>query len=284
MVLMEPPMLAAGLLVGAVEPARGALADATLAAGALVGAGIAFGLLTDSIVFGDAVGQDPERARMPYQVAGLATATAASLAALRMVMTSGAARLAWDAAALLLGAAVLLPGGRAAFLAAGAGAAFAPALWLGRRERLGAALLWPLGVAVAGMLALAVLLADPGRAAALLTLERLTRPEGGLDGTRWAAALARRLWRRGGRLSPAPARDGAAQRRRDRGADPARRGDGDGFHRSRQPHGVIRPGTHALRRDHGAARCIGVAASARWTWPERRCCWPCWRPSWLPLG
>ena len=201
-VLIGPVMLAAGLLVGGDPAARRVLGHAVIALGTFVGASIAVGLATDAVVLGGAVGRDPSRVRVQYQVAGLAIACAAGLAALRVVAARGFARLLWLLLLGALAAAVLLPGGRAAFLALGVVVALAPALRLGLEGRGWAALSWLALVGLGGVAALAILLADPERAASLATLERLLRDDGGVESAReilWGEA-----WRRAGWLGLGP--------------------------------------------------------------------------------
>jgi len=173
-VLIGPAMVAAGLAVGAEDGARRVLAAAALAIGPFVGASVAWGLLNGGVVLGGAVGANPELVRVQYQLAGLAIACAAGLAALRAVEARGARRLAWLGLTALLGAAGLLPGGRAGLLALGAAVALAPAAHLWSAGRARAALGWVAGVAAAGGIGLGLLLADPGRAEGLRTLERFT--------------------------------------------------------------------------------------------------------------
>ncbi|MFT8247261.1 O-antigen ligase family protein, partial [Roseomonas sp. BN140053] len=82
-------------------------------------------------------------------------------------------------------------GGRAALLSAGAAVALAPAARFWAAGRRGAALGWAGAAALGGAAALAVLLAAPGGASALRTLERFTG-EGLAASARpvlWAAAL-----------------------------------------------------------------------------------------------
>jgi O-antigen ligase len=196
MVLLGPVMLAAGLLAGAEERARRGFVAATLAIGPFVGLVIVHGLATDSIVLGGEIGRDPARVRVAYQIAGLAIACAGGLAALRAVTARGWARLFWLGLLLALGAAVLLPGGRAAFLGMLATVALGPALLLVLLRRPGRALLW-LGLALGGGVGLlALIMLDPGRAENLATLERLLRGMGDAPSARdqiWGAA-----WRLGG--------------------------------------------------------------------------------------
>jgi O-antigen ligase len=127
-----------------------------------------------------------------YQIAGLAIACAAGVAAVRLSLARGAARLAWGALVLVLAVAVLLPGGRAAFLALVAVVALAPALRLALAGRAERAFLWLVLVAAAGFAGLGLLLLDPARADQLATLERLLRAQGDTPSAReilWSEAL-----------------------------------------------------------------------------------------------
>jgi O-antigen ligase len=184
LVLAAPVMLAAGMLVGAEPRARRALATATLLIGLAVAAIVAWGM-----AFGwparDAL--DPQALKLQYQLAGLAMAMAAGLAAMRAAAARGPARIAWLLLVGLLAAAALIPGGRTALIALGLGVALAPALRLRGR----AALAWLFGVALLGAAGAAYLLLRPEEVEGLRTLERLTEEGGGLD-TRlglWSAAL-----------------------------------------------------------------------------------------------
>ncbi|HEY8613060.1 MAG TPA: O-antigen ligase family protein [Roseomonas sp.] len=193
-VLVAPAMLLAGLVVGGDPGARRVLAGATLAFGPFIAASIAWGLASGQVVLGGAVGANPELVRVQYQLAGLAIACAAGLAALRAVETRGAWRLGWLVLTTMLGVAGLLPGGRAGLIALGLAVALAPAahLWSAGRGR--AALGWVGLVVGAGLLGIAVLLADPMRAEGLRTLERFTgegiaasaRPVLWAEALRWA--------------------------------------------------------------------------------------------------
>ncbi len=185
--LAGPVMLAAGLLVGAEDAARRALVAVSLAIGATLAATIAWG-----VAGGWSVALPTEQARVHHQLAGLALAIAAGLAAVRVTRARGAgAALGWLCLVLVLTAAALLPGGRTALVALGLGVALAPALGLLLDGRGRAATAW-LGAcaAVAGLAVLALLL-DPEEAARLRTLERLTSDAAGLDARLglWAAAL-----------------------------------------------------------------------------------------------
>ena len=91
-VLLGPAMLLAGLLVGGDGPTLRRFAAAVIGIGLLVGAGIAWGLATDQVVLGGAVGADPARIRVQYQLAGLAIACAGGLAALRLIRGAAAGR------------------------------------------------------------------------------------------------------------------------------------------------------------------------------------------------
>ncbi len=183
--LAGPAMLAAGLLVGAEPVARAALCRVTLGIGLLLGALVGWGALGgwQALV----QGQDPDQARVHYQLAGLAMATAAALAALAAAEARGLRRLAWLLVVLGLGAAALLPGGRTALAALVLGVVLVPALGLGRRAGL-AWLLAMLAVLAAGA---AWLLLHPALAEGLRTLERLTSEPAGLEARQglWQAAL-----------------------------------------------------------------------------------------------
>ncbi len=185
-VVLGPLMLVAGLVLGAEPAARGALAAASLWIG--VGIGVLVGLGAQDMFAGP---DGLEQARVHYQLAGLAMASAAALAAVRAVESRGAARLGWLALVGGLAAASLLPGGRTALLALGAGVALAPALLLHLAGRGRAAMLWLALVALAGLAGAALLLLDPERAEGLRTLERLTGDPAGLEArlALWSAAL-----------------------------------------------------------------------------------------------
>lgn len=173
--LLGPAMLAAGALVGAEHTARRGFCSAALGIGLLVGGAVAWGVAADSVVLGGAPGADPARVRVQYQIAGLAIACAAGLAALRLVEArGGAARLFWGAAVLALAAAALVPGGRAALLGLGMAVAAAPALRLWLAGRRGAALLWLAAAGAAGLGGLGLLAyGAPGLADGLRTVERV---------------------------------------------------------------------------------------------------------------
>jgi O-antigen ligase len=187
-VLLGPLMLLAGLLAGAEPAARRAFCGASLLVGLLLAGFVGWGVLGGWAL---ALALDPEQTRLHYQLAGLAMAGAAGLAAVRAVEAHGAARLGWLALVAGLALAALLPGGRTALLALGLGVAVAPALRLGLAGRPGAALLW-LGLCglAGGAFALRLLL-NPEEAEGLRTLERLTADAAGLDARigLWGAAL-----------------------------------------------------------------------------------------------
>lgn len=172
-VLLGPAMLAAGVLVGADPPTLRRFCGAVVLVGLVVGGGVAWGVAQGEVVLGGAVGADPEKVRVQYQLAGLAIACAGGLAALRLCEARGLARPGWGLALLGLSGAALVPGGRAALLALGAGVALVPALRFVLLDRAGAALLWLAGVAAAAGGALAALLALPDLAARFETLDRL---------------------------------------------------------------------------------------------------------------
>ncbi|MBR0678856.1 O-antigen ligase domain-containing protein, partial [Roseomonas alkaliterrae] len=84
-VLVGPVMVAAGMAVAGEERALRACAAAALAIGAFTAASVAWGIATDRVVLGGAPGASPEQVRVQYQIAGLAIASAAALAALRAI-------------------------------------------------------------------------------------------------------------------------------------------------------------------------------------------------------
>ncbi|MGG5820297.1 O-antigen ligase domain-containing protein [Falsiroseomonas sp. HW251] len=188
-VLAGPAMLAAGMLLGADPAARRGLTGGSLLAGMLLAAGIVLaarsgGLLREIVV--------QDSAKTNYQVAGLAIAIAAALAAVRASESRHLLlALCWLGLVAALAAAALLPGGRTALATLGLGVAVAPALRLWRGGRPGAALAWLGAAALAGIASVALLMLDPGRAAGLRTLERLTGGVEGLDArlSLWSAAL-----------------------------------------------------------------------------------------------
>ncbi|MBW6398285.1 O-antigen ligase family protein [Roseomonas sp. HJA6] len=177
-VLLGPVMLAAGLAIAAQDRALAHCANAVLAIGAVVAASIAWGLATDRIVLGGLPGASPDQTRVQYQIAGLAIASAAALAAVRAAEAPRVfPRLLWLGFAFGLSAVVLLPGGRAALLALALALATAPAIALWRSARRGLAMLWPAAVLLATAAVLAMVLADPPLATGLRTLERLSEGE-----------------------------------------------------------------------------------------------------------
>ena len=192
-VLVGPAMLAAGLVVAAEPRALRAAAGAALAIGIFTAASVAWGIATGGVVLGGPVGANPDQVRVQYQIAGLAIASAAGIAAVRAVearsLPAGLARAGLVAA---LGAAALLPGGRTALAGLALAVAAAPAIALWRAGRRGLALAWPLGALGGALAALGVILADPSLAAGLRTAERLA--EGDLEASGrsglWAAVAA----------------------------------------------------------------------------------------------
>jgi O-antigen ligase len=190
-VLAGPAMLAAGLLACADPAARRALAGASLMIGLLLAAVIGWSAAQGSGWLG-AVASGGERAGVHHQLAGLALAIAAGLAAIRAAAAPGRlAALGWFGVVVLLGVAALLPGGRTALVALGLGVALAPALGLWRAGRGRAAAGWALGCGAAAALfalSLALNLADAER---LRTIERLTGDSAGLEARLglWVAAL-----------------------------------------------------------------------------------------------
>jgi O-antigen ligase len=190
--LAAPAMLAAGLLVGAEDAARRAFCRCCLGIGLLVAAIIAWGASAGWA----ALAQELIRGSVHHQLAGLALATAAALAAVAAVEARRwPVRIGWWLVVLVLALVALLPGGRAALLALLAGVALAPAL----RLRAGAGLAWGLAVPAAIGLGGLLLLLHPELAEGLRTLERLTAEPAGLVARRalWAEAL-----RWGGEAAP----------------------------------------------------------------------------------
>ncbi len=195
MVLACPPMLLAGLLIGADAQARRALAAAVIVIALAVGASVGWGLLTDSVVLGGEVGADPELLRVQYQLAGLAIATAGGLAAVQVAGARGWVRLPWMLLLGLLCAAVMLPGGRASLLALALAVLLLPAwrFWLGGKPR--AALGWFALAALGGAMVFALLALQFDLLERLRALERLM--EGAVSETRpqiWADALRLSGW------------------------------------------------------------------------------------------
>jgi len=189
-VLLAPPLLLAGLLVGADDAARRMLSGATLLAGLVVAGSVAAGLAAGEVQLGG--DPRPGVVRVQYQLVGLLLASASALAAVSALEARGAWRLSWLGLVAVLAAAALLPGGRAGLIGLGAGLLAAPAAWLWAAGRRGAAL----GLGLAGgtglVGAVTLLLADPALAEGFRTLERLLN--NGLDASArpalWAAALA----------------------------------------------------------------------------------------------
>lgn len=194
--LIGPVMLLAGLAIGAEPAARRVFLGAVICLGIFVAASIAWGLATDAVVLGGRVGADPSRVRVQYQVAGLAIACAAGLVALRAAAARGLGRWVWLGLLAALSAAVLLPGGRAAFVALALNVALAPALRWVLQGRAAPALGWLLLMALAGIAGLGALMLDSGSAEKLATLERLLRDDGGVDSAR--EILWDEAWRLGG--------------------------------------------------------------------------------------
>jgi O-antigen ligase len=192
-VLLGPAMLAVGMAVAGDARALRAAAGATLAIGAFVAAAVAWGLFTGGVVLGGAPGAQPDLVRVQYQIAGLAIASAAALAALRGIeAASWPRRGAWLALAAALAGSALLPGGRAALAALALALAAAPSVALWRSGRPGLALLWPLAVLGGAAAVLGVILADPTLSAGLRTVERLAEGDVAQASGRaqlWRAAL-----------------------------------------------------------------------------------------------
>lgn len=192
MVLVGPVMLAAGVLIGADQASRGAMAGGVMLIGVFVGAAVAWGVATDGVVLGGAVGADPSRTRVQYQLAGLAVASAAGLVATRLVASRGVAIPVLAAVLLGLVAASLIPGGRAAMLATGGVVYLMPATSLWLRGRRGLAIAWLGAATLAGLLGVAWLLSDPDRAEGMRGIARaFGDPADGPEERRamWAAAL-----------------------------------------------------------------------------------------------
>ena len=172
-VLVGPVMLVAGLLVGADAVARHALTRAVICLGAFIGAAVAWGVANNAVVLGGAIGADPARTRVQYQLAGLAVATAAGLVATGLVVARGPGLLLRGILLLGLAAAVLIPGGRAAFLAMGGVVALMPALLLWLRGTPGRAMLWLAALMLSALAGLGFVLTDPGRFDGIRTIERI---------------------------------------------------------------------------------------------------------------
>jgi O-antigen ligase len=192
LVLMAPVMLAAGLRAGADQRGLRRFALAVVGIAAFVGGSVAIGIADRSVVLGGLVGADPERARVQYQVTGLALASGAALATVFALERRGMARLGWAAVALALVFAALLPGGRAGLVALALAVATAPMLLLWRSGARLAALGWPFLVAACGGVGALVLLLAPDLVDGLRTLERLTENRLGDEQGRlplWRAAL-----------------------------------------------------------------------------------------------
>ncbi len=189
-VLLGPPMLLAGLVVGGDDTARRGAAIATLATGPLIGVAVAWGLISGQVVLGGPA--ETELVRVQYQHAGMAMASAAGLAALTATQQRGPRR--WLAVALVaaLAALALLPGGRAGLAALALAAGIVPMLALLRAGRTGMALVIPATVALIAGFGLALLLAQPELASGLRTVERLATGdvvEASLRLPLWRAAL-----------------------------------------------------------------------------------------------
>ena len=194
LLLMAPPMLLAGLAIGADAAARRAFAAATLAIGPLVAGSIAWGLAHGQVVLGGpSEGMaNPDLLRVQYQLAGQAIACAAGLGAVRLIeAASWPARLGWAGYTLALAMAALLPGGRMGLVALALAVLLMPALrcWSAGRPR--AALAWVAAAGLAAAGAVAALLLDLAATEGLRTLERFT--QGGIEASArpvlWRAAL-----------------------------------------------------------------------------------------------
>ena len=191
-VLAGPAMLAAGLLAGADPAARRALAGTSLMIGLLLAAVIGWSAAQGASGWLGRVASEEERGGVHHQLAGLALAIAAGLAAIRAATVPGRlAALGWFGLVVLLGVAALLPGGRTALVALGLGVTLAPALGLWRAGRMRAAAGWILGCGAAAALFALSLALNPADAERLRTIERLTGDSAGLEARvgLWAAAL-----------------------------------------------------------------------------------------------
>ena len=191
-VLAGPAMLAAGLIAGADPAARRALAGTSLLIGLVLAAVIGWSVADGVRGWLGAAGLGAGRAGVHHQLAGLALAIAAGLAAVRAVAAPGwLAALGWIGLVGLLGAAALLPGGRTALVALGLGVGLAPALGLWRAGRGRAAAGWVLVCGAAAALFALALALNPADAERLRTIERLTGDSAGLEARLglWAAAL-----------------------------------------------------------------------------------------------
>jgi O-antigen ligase len=186
-VLAGPAMLAIGMLVGAEPAARRGLTAASLLIGVLLMAVILW-----RFGGGWRAALDPAEGKVHHQLAGLALAIAAGLAAVRAAESRSKPRaLCWLLLVAALALAALLPGGRTALLALGLGVALAPALRLGLEGRRIAAAAWLAACAAAVLLFLLLLILRPQEAEGLRTLERLTGEAAGLEARigLWHAAL-----------------------------------------------------------------------------------------------
>lgn len=190
-VLAGPAMLAAGLAVAAERDALRAAVAGCLGIGIFTAGSIALGIALDEVTLGGPVGANPDLVRVQYQIAGLAIASAAGLAAVRAVEARRiAAFTAWAGLVSALGAAALLPGGRTALAALALAVALAPSVALWRQGRPALALAWPLGAGGAALAALAIILSDPSLSAGLRTVERLTGGDFETSGRSWLWSMA----------------------------------------------------------------------------------------------
>jgi len=172
--------------------------EAVLAGLIVAGVSLATNLVDGSVALGGLPGADPEKWRVAYQVTGLAIAMAAALAALRWAEAShGFFGLVWLGAALALGLAALLPGGRAALLGMALAVVGVPMLALVLHGRWAAAMIWAAVPIALGLLALQLVLDDPALLLWLRSLRRFAlNPENAsparialwAEALRWAAA------------------------------------------------------------------------------------------------
>ena len=189
--LLGPIMLLAGLVVAGDDAALRGFCAGVLGAGAVVAVSLATNLAEGSVALGGLVGNDPEKWRIAYQVTGLAFAMAAALAAVQWAEASrGFLQFFWLVAALALGLAALLPGGRAALVSLGLCLVVGPLLILRRRQSRSWAVLWLFALFGCAGAALVFLGIEAGQTAR--SLERILAPnilESSGRGPLWEAAL-----------------------------------------------------------------------------------------------
>ncbi|ONG44628.1 O-antigen polymerase [Pseudoroseomonas deserti] len=192
--LLGPPMLLAGIAIGADAASRRAFAGVTLAIGPLVAASIAWGLAQGQVVLGgpsEGMSQ-PDLLRVQYQLAGQAIACAAGLGAVRLIESPHLrGRVFWAGYVVAMAVAALLPGGRLGLIALVAAVLLVPALrcWSAGRPR--AALGWLALATLAAVAAVVLLLLRIAETEGLRTLERFTSSgiEASARPALWRAAL-----------------------------------------------------------------------------------------------